>query len=361
MMKCIFLILFTVLIQNTQAQNTYSINGAVKGTKEGSLSGAIIFLDGTERKTYSDGNGEFKFDNLFPGTYQLVVHFVGFNSVKKNIIILDKTVNVKLALNSSIEILDEVVITGSESNKYLGAFLRNFLGDTRNGRSCQILNPEILKFSEKGSFVTAKTNDFLEIVNANLGYKIRYLLRDFRLNRLTGVTSFTGESVFENLQGTDVEKQIWNIERQAAYRGSFLHFLRSFYSNKTISEGFTSRFIQDQNRITERVSEMVDMEKLAIRNKKKLVKLKFLLPLYVEYDTLSRDNLLEGKLDTDPYTLLKKGRGSIIVPFLEYALIDSRGSMVDYRSFLIKRNWGTKRLGDQLPYEYMPNDLNKPQ
>jgi hypothetical protein len=214
-----------------------------------------------------------------------------------------------------------------------------------------------LKFSEKESFVTAKTNDFLEIVNANLGYKIKYLLRDFRLNLLTGVTSFTGESVFENLEGTDIEKQKWKMERQAAYHGSFLHFLRSFYSKETNSEGFTCRFIQDQNRQTERLSKVVDIERLATRNKKKLVKLKFMMPLYVEYDTLSKDTLLNGNLETDAYTLLKKGRGSIIVPFLEYALIDSRGSMVDYRSFLIKRNWATKRIGDQLPYEYTAGDI----
>jgi hypothetical protein len=52
------------------------------------LPGATIFLDGTESKAYADENGEFKFDNLSPGTYQLVVHFVGFNSLKQNIIIL---------------------------------------------------------------------------------------------------------------------------------------------------------------------------------------------------------------------------------------------------------------------------------
>lgn len=361
MLKIILSVFFLMVSYNSQAQNTYSIKGIVQGEKEGVLTGATIFLDGTEIKTYTDKNGEFQITNLLPGTYQLVAYYVGFNTVKQNIIIQDKAVIIKLELTLSSEALNEVIITGTESDKYLGTFVRNFLGDTKNGRSCLIINPEILKFSEKGSLVNAKTTDFLEIINPNLGYKIKYLLRNFRLNRITGVASFTGESIFENLEGTDVEKQKWKMERQKAYRGSFLHFLRSFYSNETDSEGFTCRFIQDQNRQTERVSKVVDIKKLAIRNKKKLVKLKFMLPLYVEYDTVSKDTLLDGNLETDPYTLLKKGRGSIIVPFLEYALIDSRGSMVDYRSFLIKRNWGTKRLGDQLPYEYMAEDLEKPQ
>ncbi len=346
------LLLFALF--HLQAQVTYSIKGKVKSAKDGNLPGATVFLDGTEKRTYTADNGEFTLGQLSPGTYQLIVHFVGYNVLKQNVIILDKSVDLKLELSHSVETLNEVVISASESNKYLGTFLRNFLGYTENGRSCKVLNPEILKFSEKGAFITAKTSDFLEIVNENLGYRIKYLLRDFRLNRITGVTSFTGECVFEDLKGNETEHLTWSDRRKSAYSGSFLHFARSFYHNSTEAEGFICRFILDQNMLTQRLSKKVDMEKLAIRKKKNLAMLKFILPLYVQYGPLAKDGFLESEVEAEANKSLKEGRGSLIVPFLESALIDAKGSLVDYRSFLIKLYWGTKRLGDQLPYEYMP-------
>ena len=40
--------------------------------------------------------------------------------------------------------------------------------------------------------------------------------------------------------------------------------------------------------------------------------------------------------------------------FLLDAEIDSRGSYSDSRALLIQGFWGRKRIGDQLPYEYVP-------
>jgi hypothetical protein len=49
-------------------------------------------------------------------------------------------------------------------------------------------------------------------------------------------------------------------------------------------------------------------------------------------------------------------QGSIMTLFLENAILDKKGSYVDYRSFYIQGFWGKKRLGDQLPFEYQPGD-----
>lgn len=342
----------------TRAQEKYSINGTVKSGKDSGLPGATIFLDGTEKKTYSNEKGEFKLDGLLPGTYQLTVHFVGYNAVKQNVIIVDKAITLKIDLKPSEETLQEVVITSPESiSKYLGLFLRNFLGDTKNGNSCRISNPELIRFSENGAFVTAKTNDFLEIVNDNLGYKIKYLLRDFRINRITSVTSYTGECVYENLKGTSSDEERWAEQREKAYHGSFLHFMRSLYNHTTEKDGFSCRFLIDQNMITQRLSDKVEMEKLTKFDKKQLLVLRFLLPLYVEYLPSNQVNASEENSAVSAYKKFKDGKGSILKPYLDNALIDKKGSLVDYKSFLIQMNWGAKRIGDQLPYEYVPNIL----
>ncbi|MGY4384891.1 hypothetical protein ACVWYN_001925 [Pedobacter sp. UYP24] len=352
MRKLILSVLFLLATYTAQAQLNYSITGTVRGEKDGRLPGATVFLDGTEKKTATNENGEFRLDNLSPGTYELTVHYLGFNTLKQNVIILDKSIALKLALEHSEEELQEVVISGSESNnKFLGLFLRNFLGDTENGRSCKVSNPEILKFSEKTLFVMAKTNGFLEIVNENLGYKIKYLLRDFRMNRVTSVTSYTGECIFEEMKGTEAEEQKWAEQRGRAYLGSFLHFMRSVYSNTADTEGFSCRFLVDQNMLTQRLSDKVEVEHLSKMDKKQLLMFRFLLPLYVQYDPL-KNHAASG--EDSATKSFKEGKGSLLFPFLENALIDRKGALVDYRSFLIKLNWGTKRLGDQLPYEYLP-------
>ena len=219
-------------------------------------------------------------------------------------------------------------------------FLKSFLGETENGKSCQILNTGILIFSEQMLSVTAKSNDFLEIINQNLGYKIRYSIRDFKLNRYTSIASYTGECIFESLKGSENEELQWEENRRKAYEGSLMHFIRSLYSNTTKDNGFSYYYILDYNKSKQRLGPPLQTEDFVSHEKKELATIKLSAPLYVRYAP-------EGVSPTEQ-------TASIIAPFLPTATIDSKGSVVDYRSFLIRKYWGTKRLGDQLPYEYTP-------
>ena len=340
-LKLLFTILLLSVITPLQAQQAFSISGTVKHAKDGWLPAATIFLDGTERKTYSNENGAFKLDQISPGTYQLTVHFIGYKTLTKNVIIEDKSIVLDLLLEHSEETLKEVVITSTVSkNKYLSMFLKSFLGETENGKSCQVLNPGILKFSEQLLSVTAKSNDFLEIINQNLGYKIRYSIRDFKLNRYTSIASYTGECIFESLKGSENEELQWEENRRKAYEGSLMHFIRSLYSNTTNDNGFSYYYILDYNKSKQRLGPPLQTEDFVSHEKKELATIKLSAPLYVRYAP-------DGISPTEQ-------TASIIAPFLPTATIDSKGSVVDYRSFLIRKYWGTKRLGDQLPYEYTP-------
>ncbi|MEJ7559552.1 MAG: hypothetical protein WKF66_14685 [Pedobacter sp.] len=70
MAKLLFSFLILTSFSQAYAQVTYSITGAVKHLEDGVLPAATIFLNGTERKTYSGENGEFKLDGISPGSYQ---------------------------------------------------------------------------------------------------------------------------------------------------------------------------------------------------------------------------------------------------------------------------------------------------
>lgn len=360
MKKIFLLMLLMAFFGQIHAQVSFSISGTVKNVKDGELPGATIFLDGTEKKTYSNEKGEFKLDNLSSGTYQLSVQFVGYKAYKKNVIIEDKSIVINVLLDNSEETLKEVAIISTASkNKYLAMFLKSFLGDTENGNSCRLINPEIIKFSEQQLTVTAKTNAFLEIINENLGYKIKYSLRDFTLNRLTSVTSYAGECIFESMKGSESEEKTWNENRKAAYEGSLMHFMRSLYANTLDKDGFYCYYILDYNKPKQRLGPLITPDTFVNHEKKDLATIKLSSPLFVAYDPAYANNQNNAGSNTGNANQGAVERTSIVAPYLGSAVIDSKGSIVDYRSFLIRRYWGTKRLGDQLPYEYVPSDLKQ--
>ena len=357
-MKKIALILtLLILFLHAKSQVSYSINGVVKDASGETLPSATIFLDGSEKKTSTNDKGEFAIAGLSPGTYQLTVHFIGYKTWKRNVLVRDKSMTIDVEMAASEVSLNEVVITNKASkNKYLGLFIRNFLGETENGKACFIANPEILKFSEQGLYVTARTSGFLVIENPNLGYRIKYLLRDFRLNRMSQVASYTGECIFENLEGSDIEKQEWEENRRLAYDGSLMHFLRSLYSGTTDLQGFFFYPIKNARKEGQHIdTNNLTREDITSTTDSVFLNIKFPEPLYLVYDTLAGKNDVVGKDEARIKQAIKDNKGSTVELFLEKATIDAKGSTVDYRSFLIRGLWGTKRIGDQLPFEYLPD------
>ena len=357
MKKIALILLLLVSFFYSEGQTLYSISGIVKDAGGETLPSATIFLDGSEKATYTNGKGEFKLDELAAGTYELTVHFVGYKTWKKNVLIRDKSVEVAVKMETSEVALKEVVITNKASkNKYLQLFRQSFLGDTENGRTSLILNPKILRFSEEGLYVTGKSSGFLEIENRNLGYKIKYLLRNFKINRMTQIASYTGECIFESMNGSEAEMQIWKENRRLAYYGSLMHYMRSLYKGSTAREGFFFYSIKDAGKKTQHIdTKRLSRQEIATSVDTTFLDIKFSDPLYLVYDTASATTEATVSEEERITKALNDKTGSVMELYLDKATIDAKGSIVDYRSFLIKGNWGIKRIGDQLPFEYQPD------
>jgi len=74
------------------------------------------------------------------------------------------------------------------------------------------------------------------------------LLKSFKSDRINDTISYQGQQVFEELPGTAAQKKKWAINRDLAYYGSAMHFLRSLYTDKLKEEGFEAyRFTRMQN------------------------------------------------------------------------------------------------------------------
>ncbi|MGY4385973.1 hypothetical protein ACVWYN_003023 [Pedobacter sp. UYP24] len=354
----LFFCLLTVVFGSfaAQAQTLFSVNGVVKTADGKLIEAATVFLNGSKRITKTDSLGSFSFPKLSPGTYQVVVNMIGFASVKKNVLIQDKSAAVNITLSEKQIILAEVVIgNGSQRAAQIRTFIKNFLGESQNARNCKITNLDLLEFSTKQTLLEATTSDFLIIENKNLGYKIRYLLRNFRFNSGTGITSYDGESIFENMQGDENQQAVWKVNRKKAYDGSLMHYLRSLYLNTTRAEGFLTYNITNRFDPLTLDPNPVNMEQFLFTIDSSFVELKFKQRLYI-YHNVKAAAVADDFSKQDAITKEMGKDGSVMQLYLKNAVIDEKGSYVDYRSFYIQGYWAKKRIGDQLPFEYHPGD-----
>ncbi|MFU8765405.1 MAG: carboxypeptidase regulatory-like domain-containing protein, partial [Haliea sp.] len=59
--------------------NAPAVRGKVVNQRGNFLAGAIVRLEGTNRETRTDSQGNFRFDDLAPGTYQVSIDYLGYD------------------------------------------------------------------------------------------------------------------------------------------------------------------------------------------------------------------------------------------------------------------------------------------
>src|SRR5690606_42698 len=83
----------------------------------------------------------------------------------------------------------------------------------------------------------------LVVENPALGYVIKFSIDSFVNQYTTNARLFTGQPLFEEMEGTEIERETWKANREKAYNGSLLHFMRSFYGRAIEENGFEVQFI----------------------------------------------------------------------------------------------------------------------
>ncbi|WP_074489648.1 carboxypeptidase-like regulatory domain-containing protein, partial [Mucilaginibacter polytrichastri] len=219
-----------------------SIGGIVKDGNGEPLPGTTVFLSGTKLISSTDRNGRYLFKNLLPGSYLIVAKFIGFDRANYSVNVVDEAIVQNFILKEMAQQLQQVVITGDAHwEEHYQEFKKRFLGSTPNAGSCRIINKEVLHFRmEKGkNIITATADDFLEIINDALGYKIKYLLDEFKFDSNTGILSYQGYPSFEELKARDSKQEIvWRKNRYNAYTGSIYNFIQSLYDHNSDRQGF---------------------------------------------------------------------------------------------------------------------------
>lgn len=233
-MKRIFLLLSLFLLMSISYAQT--VKGTVTDAGTGKpIAGASVYLNGTFVGTTTDTLGVFSLTTS-KTTIPLIVSYVGYTTQQvTNYAGADLSIKME---QKSTE-LDEVSVAADEMSRAskLRIFLSEFLGMSND---CYIENTDDvwLHYNKRREELTGGADKPLIIHNKKLGYKITYFLSSFR--HLPTQTAYYGNYIFAEDTAKlkrGIIKQILK-DRDEAYYGSRMHFVRALWSDKLAENAF---------------------------------------------------------------------------------------------------------------------------
>ncbi|HEY9197562.1 MAG TPA: carboxypeptidase-like regulatory domain-containing protein [Mucilaginibacter sp.] len=388
------LVIFFVFPLFVMAQ-TASITGrVVHGESKTPIANASVFLNNATYGTSTAEDGSFTLSGVKPGQYDLIVSVVGYEDYSQTIQVGREPVKLDISLNQKVMMLREVVISSNADwKKNYEQFSREFIGTTADAKLCKVLNPHILNliYHRNKQQLEADGDEFLVVENRALGYRTKYLLKNFLSDAIEHTIQYSGRALFENLPGSAEQKKIWKLKREQAYYGSPQHFYRALYKDKLKEEGFeVHAFTRQLNperppealiqqkikrfRETNRDS-LIHWYKLSNQtkwNNENLAKIPYqsfeilrstpeagiyaiTAPhfLYVVYT--KRHETEEFKDVYHPLDM-ENFETSIVTLYKGYALFDQNGTVISNPAPLYEGSWSKAKLPEMLPVDYEPGD-----
>lgn len=370
--KIIVFLVFSisVITSSVSAQDTrYEIKGKVLDKTTGlPLQGASVFAQNTTIGTTTNEQGSFSI-RLPEGGYSLAVTFSGYETevlrVSNN---MAANSNIVFSLEPQIKSLEEIniVITNEVEDgweKYGPFFKENFLGQSDFASQCEIVNPESLHFYyyKKKNRLKVTATEPLLINNPALGYTLKFAIDSFTNDYNSQTSLFIGYPLFEEMEGDDQQRSVWQTNRSLAYEGSMLHFMRSLYDSTLPENDFYIRFVfdkdkkKDVNRL-ENIPDSLVFRMLNYTKNRKNRTATFLVPL--------ADMAIVYKKSPDAVYLTKHPADKLkfqisTLKFIdpkEAVTVEQNGFYYDQENLLTNGYLAFKKVGDLLPYDYNPNE-----
>ncbi len=237
------------LFLSVAAQAQSKIRGlALDSVTHEPLAFASVFLANTTLGATTTEKGEFEFPRVPKGTYDLVGSYVGYRLGKQTVTVETTPLEITLNLAPTGNQLGEVVVR-PEPNKpeQYQQFAELFLGGSTFSEQCRISNPDDVRvmLDDSTQELSARTKEFLQIDNDALGYRLKYYGLYFAYDKEAGSITYYGQPVFEEMKPRDeAQRRLWAANRLTAYTGSFMHFLRSLYTNRLEAGNFLTQQIK---------------------------------------------------------------------------------------------------------------------
>ncbi|HOZ75383.1 MAG TPA: carboxypeptidase-like regulatory domain-containing protein [Flavobacterium sp.] len=316
------------------AQN---LQGVVLDAGNTPLPGANVYFDNSSIATITDSEGNFSFVVNTKVNLSLVVSYVGYKTQyiqdydlgKKLIVVLEEEQNK----------LKEVTVTGNQlfsRKEKLKIFREQFLGVSKAARKAVIANEDDIYFVYDKSSNTLQgfADKPLIIENPYLGYQITYELVRFELAfKKTSISSSDISSIFysgySRFEETGSDKEILQ-RREESYLGSTLHFFRSLASDSL----FENKFVLYKEGLARNPADC-----------------------FVITDSDGMKNIKVNKVtakDTEIfYNILYNDRERSRLTFkTDQFLIDYLGNYSSLERIFFLGEFGSKRVGNQLPLNY---------
>lgn len=357
-----------------------------------------VFLSNATNGTKTGADGKFQLTGVKPGKYTFVISFVGYDTysqpvavIGENIVLPDITLFPKTVALASVTIKPD-----NNRERNLDWFKEEFLGSSQLAKQCRILNPEVigLTYDEPAGVLTASSSDFINVENPALGYRVKYLLKNFVLNNKDDHArqiQYDGSVLFENRKGTPAQEQRWQKRREEVYANSSMHFLRALAGNRLTAEGFRATQIaryQNPGRPADSlINAMVKKygqlkgvkagwrDSLSFWNAKlklpKVVEKRVYYPLAVKDLVFPTDvpglmaiGCAGDKIQVDYNKNARFSANGVansettILTFNEpYTFFDANGGITNNGSVSFAGAWGRDRLAELLPVDFEPSAI----
>lgn len=362
-LKTIYFSLILFLSFSASAQSYFYIKGKViDDSTKLPMEGASVLCQNTTMGTISNKEGEFRME-LPAGGHNLVISYTGYESESIRISSSqDNSNELSVSLKKKEKKMEEVVIQATTEvkdgwNKYGKQFGDYFIGSTPFAKLCSIENPEVLTFyfSKKKNRLKVKAEQPVVIVNYALGYKIQYQLDSFIYDYATKFSAYAGVAFYTELDSTAEQKKIWIANREKAYNGSRLHFMRCYYDSTLKENGFAL--------------EQIETDSTTGKTKMSLLENPYDSSVYSLVDSVDKEINLFGKyrlvyslepmekdyLIANKYPITATDQISTL-EFLNGFVITENGFFYNQTEVINSGYWAWKNLADQLPYDYWPEE-----
>ncbi len=214
------------------------------------LAFSSVFLANTTLGATTNENGAFTLERVPKGNYDIVGSYVGYRLSKQSVTVTAGATSpaVTLRLTSSGPQLGEVVVhADSHQEDNYRKFIDLFVGRTAFSKQCRITNAEDVDvdFNDTTKTLTATTDNYVQVENKALGYRLKYFGMHFQYNETSEAVSYEGQTVFEEMKPKDEnQRRQWLANRLAAYNGSQTHFLKSVYDNQLKENNFLAQQVR---------------------------------------------------------------------------------------------------------------------
>lgn len=347
MNKILILLLFPVFVL---AQN---IKGKVTNSNNEPIEGASIYLDGTTIGTSSNSEGLFEITSSNKYNTLLIVRFLGYEDViltnpyEKEFytfVLVPKTNEIETVL---------VVKDGFTRKQKMQLFKEQFLGITKYGKVCKILNEDDIDFNyDLNTFLfTARSSEPIKIENPELGYVIDFDLHNFyvKFNFKTIKSAFVIESMYlGTAKYTDVSSEVKIIKnRKDVYLGSSMHLFKSVIDNSWSPSSFIlyeGKFSVNPNYYF-KVTKVNDLYEVTVSPTTK--------------PALNIGGIKSAGFYADFNLLYNKKRQSRVIFKTETFYIDNFGNTTHRDQIIFGGDIGQQKVGNTLPLNFESEIITK--